>query len=158
MPGCDGRYAESGGFSAAAGGELADCEPNSAQERKEGDDSLRDDAVETPDLENVAFDVGEIESKGEGGEAGDDQKKALVREGKNCQKKIAGDTDGGDGNVKEDSVGAVIDDAAVPALVDGAGLRGCGVVHLKSEGGNGDAGEGQQGKENAHRVNVSQGR
>lgn len=156
MPGCDGQYAESGSFPAASGGELADSEPNCAQEREEGDESLGDDAVETPDLENIALNMREIEGEGQAGEGGDDQKKALAREGKDCQEKVAGDPDGGDRDVVDDGERAVIDDAAVPACVDGAGLGRGGVVHLKSQGGNDDAGEGQESKENAHRVVVFQ--
>ena len=55
--------------------------------------------------------------------------KALAREARHAEQQIAGDADGGDRNVADTAKRAVVHDAAVPVLVDVAGLGAGGVVN-----------------------------
>jgi hypothetical protein len=110
----------------------------------EGNDAEGDDAVDTPDAENIFFDVGEVEGEGESGEGGDEEQAVGAEEGEGGHEDVSGDADGGDGDGAEHGVGAVIDDAAVPVLVDAAGgIAVVAVVLAESEGGDDDAEYGQ---------------
>lgn len=82
---------------------------------------------------------GETESE----EGGDEKRDPLSAEGEKREQEIAGDADGGDGDVGNLREGAVVDDAAVPLGVDVTGLSAGGVVNAEGERGNDYAREGQ---------------
>jgi len=115
--------------------------PGEGQQGHEGKDAEGDDAVEAVDAEDIFFDVGEVEGEGECGGDGEQGEAAALEEGQCAEEQVAGDTEGGDGDVGDFGVGAVIDDAAVPLFVDGAGLGRGGVVDLEGEGGDDESGE-----------------
>jgi len=54
-------------------------EPGEAEEHEENDDSLGNDAVETPYLQDVFFNVGEIEGESEAEKRGDEKEEAPAR-------------------------------------------------------------------------------
>ena len=56
----------------------------------------------------------EIESESQAEKSGDQEQDAPPRQGQERERQIAGDADGGDGNVVDDGEGAVVHDAAVP--------------------------------------------
>jgi hypothetical protein len=139
---------------AAAGVHLNQGEPDEAQQRDERDDDLGDDAVEAPDLKHVFLDAGEINGKGEAGTGGKEEKQRTAHEGENREQEVSGNADGGDGNVVHLSEGAVVDDAAVPVLIDGAGLGAGVVVNFEGEGGVDNAGQSNEEDEVAHDLSI----
>lgn len=102
-------------------------EPHDAEQRDERDDALRDDAVEAPHLEHAVFDAGEMQREGATDDGKDGKQNPPAKERKDAQDQVACHADGGNRNVGvgQFTVGAVVDDTAIPVVVNGAGL-GCG--------------------------------
>jgi len=73
-----------------------------------------------------------------------------ARKGQDCQEQVTRNTDGGHRNVPDDGKGTVVDDTAVPLLVDGAGFGSGGIVNLEGQSGDHQAGEGKDCNEIAH--------
>lgn len=128
------------------------------QQRHQGNDPQRDDAVDAPDLEDVFFNVGEVEGEGEAGKSNHEQQAVKPAKGERAHEDVSEDTGDGYGSSVKNGVhkvdtgggeksvkqgeGAVIDDAAIPALVDAAGgVAVFAVVLTQGEGGDGDAEE-----------------
>jgi hypothetical protein len=138
----------------------------------QSDKSLGDDTVEAPDLEDVGFDVTEVKGEGESGDSKKESEPAAAEEGGEGDggvSKNAGERDGkagpgcgavvdvgiaGFAEVEEDAVeggvGASVDPAAVPVGIDVAGLDTGGVVDVEGEGGDQDAGEGEDDDQVSH--------
>ena len=85
--------------------------------------------------------MAEIKRETETRECGRNEKAAAPHESEQRQHKVTGNAYGRHRNRTDDRKGAVVHDAAVPFLVDGAGLCARGVVDLKGQRGNDDAGE-----------------
>jgi hypothetical protein len=60
------------------------------------------------------------------------------------EKSVAGDSDCGDGNVGDLGEAAVVDDSAVPPGIDAAWLHVSGVMDMKRQAGNDDAGRARK--------------
>ncbi len=79
------------------------------------------------------------------------QKRAIsAAQGERAEEKVSGDADDGDRNSTERSVGTVIDDAAIPALIDAAGRRVGAVVFAQGERRNHHAAQGQNRQQMLH--------
>ena len=137
-----------GGLSRPGGSEA----PDQAEEGHEQNDSQGGDAVDAVDFKDVFLDVGEVEGEAEAGEGEGGYEAGALEESEAGHGEIAGDADGGDGDVEDLSKWAVVDYAAVPLGVDVAGLGGGGVMDLKSECGDQDAGQSEDCNEIAHLV------
>jgi len=94
--------------------------------------------------------MGEIEREGQGNDGSGGVERAAPEQREESQGQVAGDADGGHGDVGDLGVLAVVDDAAVPLFVDGAGLGSRFVVNVQGEDGNQDTGEGEEGEEVSH--------
>src|ERR1035437_4077553 len=125
-------------------------QPAKTEECEQRNQSLGDDAVETPNLKNVFLDVGEIEGESKRWQQGSEEQSAPPQKGQQREHQVTRDADGRDRNVLEFRVRAVVHDAAVPLFVDGTRLGAGGVVNLKSQRGNHNAGEGHDCNEIAH--------
>ena len=92
----------------------------------------------------MSLNVREIEREGESGESRDEQQTVGAKKCQRAHENVAGDAESGDGDSGKHSVGAVIDDAAVPVLVDVAGsIAVFAVVFAQGEGRNDDTEQGQ---------------
>ena len=79
------------------------------------------------------------------------QKRAIsAAQGERAEEKVSGDADDGDRNSTERSVGTVIDDAAIPALIDAAGRSVGAVVFAQGERRNHHAAQGQNRQQMPH--------
>ena len=68
-------------------------QPAQAEQRYQSDDYLRNDAVKTPDLQNVLFDEGEAQGKAESDQSGEKEQRTLTSQGKAGQRQVASDAD-----------------------------------------------------------------
>src|SRR5580704_6602098 len=82
--------------------EIVGGEPSETKQQNESNDCLRDGAVETPDSEAVLLDHGEAKREEESDEGGEKGSELPASETEVKQKQIAGDADGGDGDVVHD--------------------------------------------------------
>ena len=126
--------------------------PPKAERGEQDDNAQGGDAVDAVDFKDVFLDVGEVEGEAEAGEGEGGYEAGALEESEAGHGEIPGDADGGDGDVEDLSKWAVVDYAAVPLGVDVAGLGGGGVMDLKSECGDQDAGQGEDCNEIAHLV------
>ena len=100
-------------------------QPAQAEQREQRNDSLRDDAIEAPDLKNVSFDIGEMQREAQPEDGGDEEQNAPPRQRQYAERQIAGDADGRHGDVEDDRVNELwLTMPQSQLLVDGAGL-GC---------------------------------
>src|SRR5579859_645791 len=90
------------------------------EQRHQRDDAERDDAVDAPYAENVLLDVGEVEREGESAECWNEQEAVGAQEGEGGHENVSRDSHSGHGDGAEHRIGTVIDDAAIPVLVDAA--------------------------------------
>jgi len=103
-------------------------------------DAQGNHAVDAPYAEDIFFDVREVEREGESGEGGNEQQAVGAQEGERAHEKVAGDAEDGDGDSGHHGVGAMVDDATVPAIVNAAGRIALGaVVFAQGKRRNGDA-------------------
>ena len=120
--------------------------PGETQDRDQQNDELGDDAVQAPDLEHVFLDPGESQGKCQAQQRGDEVRGAHAEEGEDAEERIAGDAECRNGDVPDFRELTVVDDAAVPVLVDAArGSRG-GVVDLERERRDDDAANCEYGE------------
>lgn len=138
-----------GGFWSWLSG-FAEEGPEDGQQRDQRDEDLRAYAIEAPDFELVGFDVGEVEGVAESQQRCDEGEDAAAEKGEEGEGAISDDADGGDGNRADHGVAAMVDDAAVPARVDVAGLDGVGVVNLERENRDDDAENGKSRNDITH--------
>jgi len=108
--------------------------PGNAQQGDESNDSLRDNAVKAPDLQDGVFDAGETKGEGESENGGARQQDAPAQKRQKRDEEITGDADGGDGNMRNFGVRAVVHNAAIPMFVDGAGFGRRGIVDAQRQG------------------------
>jgi hypothetical protein len=108
-------------------------DPGGGEEGEQGDDGLGADAIEAPDLEQAALDIGEVKGVAKAGDGGGEQQLAEAEGGEHKQQRVAGDTNNGNGDAVEHGEAAVIDDAAVPVGVDVARLNVGRVVDPQGE-------------------------
>lgn len=127
------RESGSGCFCCARFGYSTGDKPTQAEQYEQRDDSLGDDAVETPYLENVFFDVSEIESECQAEQRGSNYKATLTHKGQDGQRQVPRDPDGRHRDVIDHGVGAVVHNAAVPFFVNRARLGAGGIVDLKCQ-------------------------
>ena len=95
-----------------------------------------------------------MDGEGEADDGGENEKNTAAREGKDGEQEIAGDADGGDGNLVNHRKGAVVDDAAVPVLIDGTGLGAGVVMDFEGERRVDDAGQGDEEDEETHHLKI----
>lgn len=57
----------------------------------------------------------------------------MAQEGEQRECNVTGDSNGGDRHVRDDGIPAVVNNAAIPSLVDGAGFSTSGVVNAESQ-------------------------
>ena len=110
-----------------------DDDPKNTEEQHNRDDGKRDDAVEAPHAEDVAFNMSEIERETKPSNGCEYKNSALARNSKPHQNEIANDPDQGDWDSADYRIGAMVHDAAVPFFVNGAWTGRSGVVYLESE-------------------------
>jgi len=108
----------SGWLLSAHPGDFKRGQPAEADESEQGDDCLGDDAIETPNLEDVLFNMSEIKGESKTEECGKKEQTAPPKQGQQRQQQIACDADGGDWDVVNFGEGTVVDDAAVPPFVN----------------------------------------
>ncbi len=118
-------------------------EPSQAQQQNQRDDPLRNDAIEAPHLQNEVFDRGQPESKIESDERGQKQKQPLPRQCQRSESDVARNAERSHRHTINHRKRAVIHHAAIPPLINRAGLGCRGVVNLQSQRGNHNAGHCQ---------------
>src|SRR5437868_1329526 len=119
----------------------------------DGDDGLRGDAIDAPNQQDARFNTGEPKGEAECAHRGDGREQRQAASHR-AQKRVTDNANDGDRYAVEDSVGAMVDGAAIPLFVDLAGRSLGVVVLLEREAGDDGAGkrEHHDGKgEEAHR-------
>jgi len=119
-------------------------QPTYAQQCEKRDDSLRDDAIETPDLERELFDEGQAEGKAEPGEGCENEDKSPARQGQRAKRQIAQNANSSNGDTMDNSKRAMVHNAAVPMGIDVARLSAGGEMNAKGKDRDGGAGEGEK--------------
>jgi hypothetical protein len=110
------------------------------KQRHRRNDAERNHTIDAPDQENVGLDVGKVEREGKSAKGGHKKQAIETKKSEDAHEDVSHDADGGDGDGPKHGVGAVIDDAAVPVVVDAArGVSILAVVLAEGEGRGDDA-------------------
>ena len=94
-------------------------------------DDLRSDAIQAPYLEDVLLDKGKPKSESQSHQHGKKQQESLPGQRQPGQGQIAQYADGGNRYVCNLGKRTVVHHAAIPLLIDRAGLRGRRVMHMQ---------------------------
>src|ERR1041385_7448943 len=100
-----------------------DDEPKDIEQWDGCDNPERDYAIQAPDAEYIALNVGQIQRKCKAGKRSDQDRELLAGKTKPQDDQISEDSDQRNGNAFDHGIGTVIHDPAIPLLVDGAGTR-----------------------------------
>lgn len=92
----------------------------------------------------MGLDIGEPEGEGEADQRRCQRKHAAAQQGQQGQCAVAHDSDHGYWHVMNFGVSAVIDDAAIPVVVDAAGFKGLAAVYLECQYGDYQSGQCEQ--------------
>src|SRR5271163_681926 len=116
------------------------------------DDSLRDHAIETPDLQEMRLDVGEIEGEGQPDQARGQQQAVETQQRESAEQGVAGDPDCGHWYMVDHGEAAMVHDAAVPLFVDAAGLNVGRVMDVQRHAGYDDSAYREKADDETHGV------
>lgn len=131
--------------------EILDDKPADAEQQNDGNDDLRDGAIEAPRAEAILLNHGKTEGEQESEKSRKECGESQAREAETTKHQVSGDANGCNRDFGNNCERAVIDDAAIPTLVDVAWRCPGGIVHLERERGNDNSGNGENQNDIAHR-------
>jgi len=133
------------------------CEPGKTEEQDEGDERLRNSAIQAPDSQTILLNHGEAKGEEKAQRGSEECCKSPARQTEATEYKISGDANDGDRDVVDHRETAVVHDAAVPVLVDVARRRRRGVMEGQSQRRDDDTSKSENSNEISHGLSDGRG-